>query len=89
MRVSCPQPREGRVQELAHSATASAGRSAAWYRQPKNVVSSGRIWVTSARIACTSAGVAADRGPAEQDDLGGFQVMRSRGLAASSPSSAA
>ena len=49
----------------------------------KNAVSSGRIWVTSARIACTSAGVAADRRSAEQDDLGGRQVMRSKGLASS------
>ena len=45
----------------------------------QTAVSSGQIWVTSARMACTSAGVAADRGPAEQDNLGGRPVMRSAG----------
>jgi hypothetical protein len=54
----------------ARRATASAGRSAALFRQSKNAVSSGRILVTSARTVCTSAGVAADSGPAGQDDLG-------------------
>ena len=90
VRVSCPQPRGGRAQGLRR--TARRLRRAAVPRS----TGSRRTRSAPAGSADPRPGSPAPRqgwpltaGPLSRDDLGGCQVMRSKGLDSQSPSSAA